>query len=250
MQDTIDALLALAHEIGKEDRRLAILAEGNVSAAISESEFAVKASGASLGALKRTDIATCDGKQILKLLERKTITDGEIETALLESRTRPGQRKPSTETVFHAWLLTLDDVQFVAHCHPTVVNQVLCSPRARDFAEHRLFPDEVVCCGPASVFVPYTDPGVPLARELRERTNLFVQNHKFVPRLIALQNHGIIALGPTPESVLSCLLMATKAAEIFVGSATLGGPNFMLAKDIERIHSRPDEHYRQQQLKI
>jgi rhamnose utilization protein RhaD (predicted bifunctional aldolase and dehydrogenase) len=126
----------------------------------------------------------------------------------------------------------------------------MCSPRARDFAERRLFPDEVVCCGPASVFVPYTDPGIPLARELRERTNLFIQNHKIMPRLIALQNHGIIALGATPESVLSCLLMAAKAAEVFVGSAALGGPNFMLPKDIERIHSRPDELYRQQQLKI
>jgi rhamnose utilization protein RhaD (predicted bifunctional aldolase and dehydrogenase) len=250
MQDTIDALLNLAHDIGREDRRLTILAEGNVSASVSQTEFAVKASGCSLATLKPTDITTCDGKQILKLLERKTITDGEIETALLESRTRPGQRKPSTETVFHAWLLTLDNVQFVAHCHPTAVNQVMCSPRARDFAERRLFPDEVVCCGPASVFVPYTDPGIPLARELRERTNLFIQNHKIMPRLIALQNHGIIALGATPESVLSCLLMAAKAAEVFVGSAALGGPNFMLPKDIERIHSRPDELYRQQQLKI
>ena len=161
MQDTIDVLLELAHEIGREDRQLAILAEGNVSAALSQTEFAVKASGSSLGTLKKSDITICDRKQILKLLERKTITDGEIETALLESRTKPGQNKPSTETVFHAWLLTLDNVQFVAHCHPTVVNQVLCSPRARDFAERRLFPDEVVCCGPASVFVPYTDPGYP-----------------------------------------------------------------------------------------
>jgi rhamnose utilization protein RhaD (predicted bifunctional aldolase and dehydrogenase) len=250
MQETIDALLELARELGREDRRLAILGEGNVSAKISEEEFAIKSSGSSLSTLKKPEITVCNSKQILQLLERKTISDAQIETALLESRARPGQRKPSTETVFHAWLLTLENVRFVGHCHPTAVNQVLCSPRARDFAERRLFPDEVVCCGPASVFIPYTDPGLPLARELRERTNIFLQHHKCVPRLIALQNHGIIALGSTPESVLSCLLMAGKAAEIFVGSASLGGPNFMLPKDVERIHSRPDEHYRQQQLKI
>jgi rhamnose utilization protein RhaD (predicted bifunctional aldolase and dehydrogenase) len=127
---------------------------------------------------------------------------------------------------------------------------VLCSPRARDFAERRLFPDEVVCCGAASVFVPYTDPGIPLAREIKERTLLFLKQFGHTPRLILLQNHGLIAIGPTPEAVLSCIRMATKAAEIFVGAAALGGPNFMSLKDIERIASRPDEWYRQRELKL
>ncbi|MGZ8939916.1 MAG: class II aldolase/adducin family protein, partial [Limisphaerales bacterium] len=74
--------------------------------------------------------------------------------------------------------------------------------------------------------------------------------HSYVPRLILLQNHGIIAVGPTAQSVLSSILMATKAAEIFVGAASLGGPNFMAQKDVDRITSRPDEHYRQKQLKL
>jgi hypothetical protein len=49
---------------------------------------------------------------------------------------------------------------------------------------------------------------------------------------------------------MACVLMATKAAEIFVGAAALGGPNFMNAKDVERIASRPDELYRQKQLNL
>jgi ribulose-5-phosphate 4-epimerase/fuculose-1-phosphate aldolase len=77
-----------------------------------------------------------------------------------------------------------------------------------------------------------------------------MKNSGGVPRLILLQNHGIIALGPTPQAVLACILMATKAAEIFVGAAALGGPNFMNPKDVDRINSRPDEAYRQRQLKI
>ncbi len=71
-----------------------------------------------------------------------------------------------------------------------------------------MFPDEIVCCGGASVFVPYVDPGLPLAREIRDRTNAFIQQHGYIPRLILLQNHGIIAPGATPESVLACLSMA------------------------------------------
>jgi rhamnose utilization protein RhaD (predicted bifunctional aldolase and dehydrogenase) len=250
MGDISEALLLLAHELGREDRKLAILGEGNVSARTSADQFLVKASGTSLGTLREEDLTACAFASVLPLLDRKRIADEEVESALLEARANAKAKKPSTETVFHAWLLTLENVNFVGHCHPTAANQVLCSPRARDFAERRLFPDEVVCCGTASVFVPYTDPGIPLAREIRDRTTLFAKNNDGVPRLILLQNHGIIALGATSQAVLACILMATKAAEIFIGAAALGGPNFMTPKDVERIHSRPDEAYRQRQLKI
>jgi rhamnose utilization protein RhaD (predicted bifunctional aldolase and dehydrogenase) len=250
MDKVLDELVGLARELGRDDRRFAILGEGNVSASLSQREFAVKASGTSLASLERGDLTICRSDSILKLLDRKVMSDGEMESALLEAREGGRGKKPSTETVFHAWLLTLENVRFVGHTHPVAANQVLCSPRARDFAERRLFPDEVVCCGPASVFVPYTDPGLPLAREIRERTTYFVKQHGWVPRLILLQNHGIIALGATPEAVLACTRMCVKAAEIFVGAAALGGPNFMNPKDVERIHSRPDEAYRQKELKL
>jgi rhamnose utilization protein RhaD (predicted bifunctional aldolase and dehydrogenase) len=243
-------LINLAREIGREDRKLAILGEGNVSCRLNASEFLVKASGSSLATLTESDLTACKTEEIVRLLERKTITDAEMEQALMTARLDSAAKRPSTETVFHAWLLALDGVSFIGHCHPTAVNQVLCSPRARDFAERRLFPDEVVCCGPASVFIPYTDPGLPLAREIRDRTTFFIKQHGFVPRVILLQNHGIIALGSSPQSVLACIFMATKAAEIFVGAASLGGPNFMNQKDIDRIASRPDELYRQRQLKL
>ncbi len=250
MGDVSESLLTLAHQLGREDRRLAILGEGNVSARIGAETFLVKASGCSLETLRPEDLAECKFDAILPLLDKKRISDDEVATALFGARVGSASKKPSTETMFHAWLLTLDDVHFVGHCHPVFAGQVLCSPRARDFAERRLFPDEVVCCGAASVFVPYTDPGIPLAREVRERTMLFQKAHGSVPRLILLQNHGIIALGSSSQAVLACVLMAAKAAEIFVGAAALGGPNFMNAKDVERIHTRPDEGYRQKVLKL
>ena len=250
MQQTISALLQLSHELGREDRKLAILAEGNVSARVSESEFLVKASGTSLARLEPADLTLCRFEPVLSLLDRTTASDGDVQEGLMAARVDVSAKKPSVEAAFHAWLLSLEDVQFIGHCHPVTANAVLCSPRARDYAERRLFPDEVVCCGSASVFVPYTDPGIPLAREIRERTVFFMKQWKAVPRLVVLQNHGLIALGSTFESVLSCLLMAAKAAEIFVGAAALGGPNFMSAKDIDRIASRPDEWYRQRQLRL
>jgi rhamnose utilization protein RhaD (predicted bifunctional aldolase and dehydrogenase) len=247
-EEKSEALLKLGRALG--DQKLAILGEGNVSARVSASEFLVKASGTSLAALGGDDLVLCSSQRVLSILDRKTISDAEIDVELMESRIRADARKPSVEAAFHAWLLSLEGVEFVGHCHPAAANQVLCSPRARDFAERRLFPDEVVCCGPSSVFVPYTDPGIPLAREIKDRTMHYIKQHEYLPRLILLQNHGLIAIGETPKAVMSCTLMAVKAAEIFVGAAALGGPNFMAAKDVERIASRPDEWYRQKQLRI
>jgi rhamnose utilization protein RhaD (predicted bifunctional aldolase and dehydrogenase) len=249
MKDQLAALVQLAREIGREDRRLAILGEGNVSARIDPARFVVKASGACLVTLTEADVTVCDTAKVLALLEQKNLSDEAIEQALLDARIDGKARKPSLESMFHAWLLTLDGVNFVCHSHPLTANQVLCSPRARDFAERRLFPDEIVYGGAASVFVPYTDPGLPLAREISERTKAFHQQNGYVPRLILLQNHGIIALGHTAQAVLASTLMADKAAAIFMGAAAMGGPNFLTPQHVERIAGRPDEAYRQRQLK-
>lgn len=250
MHNAISALIELSRELGREDRRLCILGEGNTSARLGKNEFAVKASGTSLSVLTEKDLVACHLSNVLSLLDERLPTDEGIDSALLGARLDPASKKPSIEAVFHAWLLTLEDVKFVGHCHSLSANQVLCSPRARDFAEQRLFPDQVIYCGATSVYVPYTDPGLPLAREIRNLTLAFIQQKSFVPRLIVLQNHGLIALGQTPKEVLACLLMADKAAAIFTGAASMGGPNFLRAQQVQRIATRPDETYRQQQLKL
>jgi rhamnose utilization protein RhaD (predicted bifunctional aldolase and dehydrogenase) len=249
-KEKIGALLKLSQDLGAPERRLAILGEGNTSVRLSATEFAVKASGCNLATLTTQDVATCDSRKILPLLDEKQASDEVIDQTLFDARLNGKSKKPSVESIFHAWLLTLEGVEFVGHTHPVSVNQILCSPRARDFAEHRIFPDEVVCCGPQSVFVPYFDPGLALAREIRERTQSFIKKFKTNPRVILLQNHGLIALGASPNAVLAATLMATKAAEIFVGSAAIGGPNFMTEAQVARIASRADEAHRQKELKL
>jgi rhamnose utilization protein RhaD (predicted bifunctional aldolase and dehydrogenase) len=248
MKQRLAELLQLSHELGREDRQLTILGEGNTSAKLNAAQFAVKASGCCLATLAEADLSICDSTAVLAILEKKTLSDEELNEALLIARVNGQGKKPSIEAVFHAWLLTLPDVNFVGHCHSLAANQILCSPRARDFAERRLFPDEVVYCGPASVFVPYADPGLVLAREIRDRTNAFIQQQGYAPKLILLQNHGIIALGSASSAVLACTLMAAKAAAVFMGAAALGGPNFLTLQHVERIVGRPDEAYRQRQL--
>ncbi|MBL9135254.1 MAG: class II aldolase/adducin family protein [Verrucomicrobiales bacterium] len=250
MQRVLDELANLSRELGREDRQLAILGEGNTSAAVDPAHFAVKASGASLEKLTPEDLTVCQREPMLALLDQKQLSDNQVAEALMGTRVDAAAKRPSIESVFHAWLLALEGVRFVGHTHPLSVNQILCSPRARDFSERRMFPDEIVVCGAASVFVPYTDPGLPLAREIRDRTKAFLDKHGHPPRLILLQNHGLIALGTSPGSVLAATLMAVKAAAIFMGAAALGGPNFLTPQHVDRIAGRADEAYRQQQLRL
>lgn len=244
----LNDLLSLSHELGREDRHLAILGEGNTSARLSGDRFLVKASGSNLARLASADVTECRSRDLLSLLDRRAASDAEIEAMLLAARVKSTARKPSVEAMFHAWLLTLPGVNFVGHTHPVAVNRILCSPHAATFAERRLFPDEIVCCGPASVLVPYADPGLQLAQEIRRGVARFRRRHGRIPQVILLENHGLVALGATPAAVLAATLMCVKAAEITLGAAALGGPRYLSARDVTRIAGRSDEHYRQRAL--
>ena len=148
---TLETLLELSHFLGEENRQLAILGEGNTSAKIDEETFLVKASGSCLRTLTRDDLVSCRFDALLPMLDHEEMSDQTIEESLLASRVDRSAKKPSVETLFHAYLLSLNDVCFVGHTHSIAVNQILCSPLAGQFATQRLFPDEIVCCGARSV---------------------------------------------------------------------------------------------------
>lgn len=246
---SLDALLSLSHQLGREDRRLAMLGEGNTSFRHDNDTFTVKASGSNLATLAATGTATCRFDKLIPLLSSTGMSDVAIDEALFAARVSTDAKKPSVEAIFHAYLLTLPGINYVGHTHPIAVNQILCSTHARSFATNRLFPDEIVCCGVESVFVPYTDPGLKLSQAIKLAVEEYITRLSRPPRIILLENHGLISLGATPEAVLAGTLMAAKAAEIYRGAASLSGsPKFLTAAQIERIAGRPDEHYRQKAL--
>ena len=118
------ALLTLSRELGREDRGLAILGEGNTSARLTEETFLVKASGSSLGTLSPADVTACRFDRLVPLLQRKGMTDAAIDAALLEARVDPTSRKPSVEAVFHAYLLSLPGGE-LRRAHPSNQRQQL-----------------------------------------------------------------------------------------------------------------------------
>jgi rhamnose utilization protein RhaD (predicted bifunctional aldolase and dehydrogenase) len=246
-------LIALSHDLGIEARHLAILGEGNTSARLSDDTFLVKASGCSLGTLGANDLTEVRFEPLLRLIdasESAEVPDEIVDRVLSEARVDSTGKKPSTEAFFHAYLLTLPGIAFVGHTHPVSVNGVLCSPRAEAFATGRQFPDEIVCCGPRSVFVPYVDPGIALARAIRQHMQAMMSAGQRKPKVILLRNHGLIAIGATPAAVKATTLMADKSARIFTAAAANGGPVFLSNADIARIDSRLDEAYRQRVLQL
>ena len=250
--DKLASLIKLSHELGREDRGLALLGEGNTSCRLDADTFLVKASGSSLANLQESQLVACRFSKLSPLLKAGALTDADVEKALLDSRVDPTAFKPSVEAVFHAYLLSLPGIEVVGHTHPVGINSILCAgdgPSQR-FAYERRFPDEIVCCGAKSVLVPYVDPGTILAQKIMDETDKFIVAENRPPWVILLQNHGFIAIGTTTGSVLAATLMAEKAARIFLGSTALGGAVGLTAENVARIDSRPDEHYRQKILKL
>jgi rhamnose utilization protein RhaD (predicted bifunctional aldolase and dehydrogenase) len=246
----IDELVALANMLGDPANDLAILAEGNASARADDETFYVKASGFSMRTIGPEGFVSVRFAPILEAMRGPALDDAQVRQLLSESRSFPDSSGlPSVETFMHAYLLTLPGVSVVGHTHPTPLIALLGLEGAEMIALQRIFPDEIVCCGPASCFVPYVDPGLPLALAIRESVEEFVDQFSMVPKTIWLQNHGLIALGRSNREIESATLMSAKAARIWLAALGSGQPLRPLTDaDIDRIHTRPDEHHRQRLL--
>lgn len=244
-EEILRQLIEMSHRLGEERRELVILGEGNTSAGIDEQTFFVKASGTQLGTISADGFVEVNAPKVLEMLEGPALTDDEIKEKLKAAMVDPhGALMPSIETVFHAYLLSLPDVRFIGHTHPVSVGSILCSQNWRKITQGRLFPDEIVCCGAAPAYVDYTDPGVPLARRIREVVTEYIGEHGLRPKAVLMQNHGLIALGSTPKEVESITLMWDKTAKVLIGASRFGGPNYLTERQVQRLCTRPDEEQR------
>ncbi len=243
----LDQILNLTRTLGQPQNEYVIVGEGNTSYRIDADTFLIKASGQGMSSIDASGFVAVRFEPILALFDQQTADRAALQQAMIDAKvdaSTPG--RPSVEVTFHAMLLHGCNVKVIAHTHPVAVNSLLCSTRARQFADNRLFPDEAVLCGPRSVFVPYVDPGLPLAVAIRDEVRRYMDEQGEAPKVILLQNHGLIALGQTPTEALNITAMCVKAAKIFTGTCAVGEPVFMSPEDIKHIYFRPDEIYRRQ----
>ncbi|MCY4070772.1 MAG: class II aldolase/adducin family protein [Chloroflexi bacterium] len=247
MTNPIDALVEMTRTLGDPQNDYVVIGEGNTSMRLDAASFAVKASGQQMHNIDADGFVSVYLEPILGLLDRPPTSMSEQKAITEAARLdQCSARSPSIEVSFHAMLLQECGVKYIGHTHPTAINQVLCTEHAAAFARQRRFPDEVVLCGPQSLLVPYGDPGLPLALIMRHHLRQFSAQYGEAPKLILLQNHGMIALGDTPSEILNITAMAVKAARIFAGALQIGKATHLPDEEVQHLYKRPDEIYRRQ----
>ena len=75
--------------------------------------------------------------------------------------------------------------------------------------------------------MPYAAPGQPLAKAVRQALQSALEEQGKPPRALLLENHGLVALGQTPQQVLDITEMMVKTARILTQTYALGGPHFV-----------------------
>lgn len=244
----LEELIKLSHELGREERQLAILGEGNTSVNCGDDTFWVKASGSQLGTIDETGFSRVSLDAIGELIQTSSLTDEQIADGLQNALVVKTHRKPSVETFLHALCYREAHVAWVGHTHPVSINQILCSKLGAEPFLRPIFPDGIVVCGLHPVVVPYIDPGIALAHVVQDELRRYLDKYGYPPKMLLMVNHGLVALGRSAREILNIFLMADKWARVILGTYAFGGPVYMTVADAERIDSRLDEHYRQREL--
>ena len=210
-------------ELAKSVSQYTIAGEGNVSIRDGDT-LLIKASGSTLETMTDEDLVRCN-----------------LDGSALEGE----KKKPSMEVSFHAWILkSFPDINCVCHTHPTHTNKILCSKFVDDFANKRLFPDQVVRNGVKSCIVPYKTPGIKLRNAIKESIENFMSVNEYFPKLILLKNHGIITASASVQETIVSTLMCEKSAEIFIGAKMLNDVQFLTQGEVDDVDTHPSEKYR------
>lgn len=246
--EILTELIEMSHVLGDPANDFAILGEGNSSARIDHETFYLKASGTELGKMTAEQFVKVRFDTLLDLLDAGDVTDEKVKETFQAAAIDAGDMRPSTEALMHAVLLSMPEIDFVGHTHPTTINWFTSAVEGKQAWQGRLFPDEIVCCGIAPVWIDYEDPGIPLARKVHQGVEAYIEEYGLRPKTALMQNHGLLAIGTTPSEVINATMMMCKTARILWGTYALGGPNYLTDDNVERIFTRPDEEYRKKVL--
>lgn len=194
-----DELIFLANHYGA-DPEYSRAGGGNASVKI-DSTLWIKPSGVPLATLAAEDLVGLRTDVLLAALERPPAEDGDPVQAIGARAlvVAPGGRRPSVELLFHA----LIPDRYVVHTHPLVANALTCNLDAEALATRYL--------GDEAIFVPYIDPGLPLADLIRTRRAEYEERTgRQAPGVTLLGNHGIIVSGNTIDEVTDRTTWLTK----------------------------------------
>jgi len=194
-----------------------VIAGGGNTSYKTEDKLWVKASGFALATITEEGFAVLDRKKLALISEKSYSADPfERERQIkddLADATITKDKRPSVETSLHDAI----NYKFVIHLHPTLVNGVMCGNDVEKYIEP-LF-------GTDALYVPYTDPGYILFKEVEAKVKSFRAAKGFDPKVILLQNHGIFVSADTTQEVIDIyddiIVKIEKAVKTPVNEAVL-----------------------------
>ena len=190
MDKNIQELIEISRQYGADPRY--VIAGGGNTSYKDESRLWVKASGHALATIDEDGFAVLDRKLLAPMARRRYSSD----TAIREEQVKNDlavacltkDRRPSVETSLHNCM----EWHFIVHLHPTLVNALMCSRKARE------------CCAelfPEALYIEYTDPGYTLFRKVYNRIKAWRAEKGAEPQVIFLQNHGIFVGADTTAEI-------------------------------------------------
>jgi len=198
----LERLVARSRMIGA-DPTLVVHGGGNTSSKIEESGLTVlrvKGSG--------TDLATIDPdgfpglflEQLLPLRERAAMTDEEMVAYLATCMVEPGSRRPSIETLLHAFL----PATHVDHVHADAICALTNTPGGAGHVRAALGPDVAI--------VPYIRPGFDLSRQVADLSDA---------RAVVLDHPGLVTWGNAHERSYRETVALVARAEAYLVEHTI-----------------------------
>lgn len=174
----IEKIIRIAHTLGAE-KEIVQGGGGNLSLKISEKQMIIKSSGCTFNEIsKYSGLAFVDLKTIIDYYNH-LIVKPNYDTAIYADKVLSHAQlfihKPSMETGFHAFL-----DKAVIHTHPIVLNSIVCAKEGKKHIDE-LF-------GKDYAWIPYVTPGHKLAKKIYDE----LKNYREMPKIIILQNHGLI----------------------------------------------------------
>ena len=187
------------------DRAVANVGGGNTSAKETATDHTgrevrvlwVKGSGTDLATITTEGFAGLRLDELLPLRELEEMDDATMVEYLLRCGLRPGQPRPSIETLLHAFV----PAPHVDHTHPDSVIALTSTPRGRELAQGAF--------GSEAVWLDYQRPGFDMSR----RIALLLKDNPEA-RAVLLERHGLVTWGATGDaSYRSTLEFVARAAE-------------------------------------
>jgi len=191
MDTNIKQLIDISRKYGSDSRY--VIAGGGNTSFKNDRKIWVKASGHALSTITEDGFAVLDRKILNDISEKKYSKDAAIREEEVKNDLAAAcitkDRRPSVETSMHNSI----DYAFIVHLHPTVVNGLMCGNDAEA--------ETATLFGKEAVYIPYTDPGYVLFKEVETRINDYKKKNGKHPSVVLLQNHGIFVGADTTKEI-------------------------------------------------